>query len=100
MIRSLIIQFFEQASEIPEELNLPFLASKNGLRQPNIDDLMRILKEMTCKNDKNDKSYIILDALAPTFQIFSAESKKSNTGRIQILVSCLLVEGIKISKTA
>ena len=60
MIRSLILQFLEQASGILVELKLSFIGCNKGLRQPSIDSLMNILKTVT---SQSHQIYIFLDAL-------------------------------------
>ena len=59
MIRSLILQLFEQNAETAE-LKSCYSACNDGMQQPDIEGLLKILKNMT---NSSDQKYIILDAL-------------------------------------
>ncbi len=60
MIRSLIIQLSEQSIDVSEELESLYASRGYGTKQPQIDELTRVLQNVI---KDMDKVYLILDAL-------------------------------------
>lgn len=60
LIRSLIVQLMAQCPHLPESLQSAHSRSQDGQKQPTIDEIKTILRQML---ENFDATYILLDAL-------------------------------------